>query len=402
MDILNFIFWTKNKRIVKTVDPNRTLLAVGLKDNRRLDDYLAGAITVADFAAQVATSSTGPQGPTGATGLQGVAGPVGPAGLNWQGTWVSGDSYVVDDAVGFAGASWFCINPTSGTTNPDVDPTNWALLASQGSPGVNGGTGPQGIAGPNLVTTGTTLANIGSAIQVLYSNGVTVEGDPRFIYDEALSYFNHSGKTTESTNTAMGTFALSNNVIGAKNTTIGYAAGNVIQTGEDNTAVGFQSLTNTSIGNNNTAIGSQALQFNTNSNNTAVGATALAVNATGNNNTAIGRSALGSNSTGFNNVAVGLYSLISNTTGTRNTALGENSGNDNSTGLNNTAIGNSTQTGNFNGSVILGYLATATADNQFVVGSTGANAGVVTTAVQAQTKYWNVIINGVAQKILLG
>ncbi|MFN9906581.1 MAG: hypothetical protein ACK56F_10710, partial [bacterium] len=33
-----------------TVDPSKTLLPLGLKDGRRDDDYLAGAITVTDFA----------------------------------------------------------------------------------------------------------------------------------------------------------------------------------------------------------------------------------------------------------------------------------------------------------------------------------------------------------------
>ena len=88
------------------------------------------------------TGSRGPQGP------QGVAGPAGPAGLNWRSQWVSGQSYIVDDAVGYNGASWFCINPTSGTTPPDADVTNWALLAAQGSPGPQGPQGVQGEQGP--------------------------------------------------------------------------------------------------------------------------------------------------------------------------------------------------------------------------------------------------------------
>lgn len=50
MDILNFISWVRGGRKVTTVDPAKTLLPVGLKDGRRDDDYLAGAITVADFA----------------------------------------------------------------------------------------------------------------------------------------------------------------------------------------------------------------------------------------------------------------------------------------------------------------------------------------------------------------
>ena len=50
MDILNFISWIKGKRLVTTVDPAKTLLPVALKDGRRDDDYLTGAISVSDFA----------------------------------------------------------------------------------------------------------------------------------------------------------------------------------------------------------------------------------------------------------------------------------------------------------------------------------------------------------------
>jgi hypothetical protein len=142
MDILNFISWIKGKRQVTSVDPTRTLLPVGLKDGRRDDDYLAGAITVQDFIFQVGAGTVGPQGPIGP---QGVPGPVGPAGLTWQGAWVSGTSYSLDDAVGYNGASWFCILATSGTTNPATDTTHWALLANQGATGPQG---PQGIQGP--------------------------------------------------------------------------------------------------------------------------------------------------------------------------------------------------------------------------------------------------------------
>lgn len=109
---------------------------------------------------QGATGPAGPQGVAGATGPQGpqgVAGPVGPAGLNWQGVWSSSGVYVVDDAVAYNGASWFCINPVGpSASTPDTDPTNWALLAAQGAqgpqgpqgdPGLQGPTGPQGIQG---------------------------------------------------------------------------------------------------------------------------------------------------------------------------------------------------------------------------------------------------------------
>jgi hypothetical protein len=103
----------------------------------------------------------GPQGIPGSQGPQGVAGPVGPAGLEWKGAWASGTSYVADDAVGYNGASWFCILATSGTTTPDLDTTHWALLAAQGA---QGPTGPQGPAGGTVVkTTETLISNTNSA-----------------------------------------------------------------------------------------------------------------------------------------------------------------------------------------------------------------------------------------------
>lgn len=57
MDILNFISWIKGKRIVSTVDTAKTVIPLGLKDGRRDDDYLAGTISVADFAAVVSDPS---------------------------------------------------------------------------------------------------------------------------------------------------------------------------------------------------------------------------------------------------------------------------------------------------------------------------------------------------------
>lgn len=50
MDILNFISWIRGGRKFTNVDPNTTLLPVGVRDNRRDDKYLAGGISVTDFA----------------------------------------------------------------------------------------------------------------------------------------------------------------------------------------------------------------------------------------------------------------------------------------------------------------------------------------------------------------
>ncbi len=116
---------------------------------------------IADFISFLRTQDIGSQGPIGPQGVQGVAGaagPIGPAGLNWQGQWGDIDDYVEDDAVGYNGASYFCILATSGATPPPLDTTHWALLASQGAQGVQGTQGPigpQGPQGPSSPSNGT-------------------------------------------------------------------------------------------------------------------------------------------------------------------------------------------------------------------------------------------------------
>lgn len=113
--------------------------------------------------------SKGAQGSPGLPGIPGPIGPVGPAGLNWQGLWSASGVYVADDAVGYGGASWFCINPVGpSVTPPDVDTVNWALLAAEGAQGDQGiqglqgdpgDPGPQGPAGPpNTLVIGTVTS----------------------------------------------------------------------------------------------------------------------------------------------------------------------------------------------------------------------------------------------------
>lgn len=120
------------------------------------------AYTIQDLADTV---GIGAQGPQGVQGPAGPLGPVGPAGLNWQGAWVSGTSYVADDAVGYGGASYFCILATSGTTTPNLATTNWALLASQGAQGIQGVQGPTGPQGPS---------GGAGTLQQAYANGNTM------------------------------------------------------------------------------------------------------------------------------------------------------------------------------------------------------------------------------------
>jgi hypothetical protein len=170
MDILNFISWIRGRRVVTSADPASSLLPVALKDGNRDDSYLTAAISVQNFATQV--SAVIPPGAQGPIGPQGVPGPVGPAGLNWQGAWSAAGTYVVDDAVGFGGASWFCIAPVGPTaTTPNLDPTKWALLASQGATGPQGPQGIQGPQGPPGSGGGGSIANGTALYQTLLWSG---------------------------------------------------------------------------------------------------------------------------------------------------------------------------------------------------------------------------------------
>lgn len=175
--------------------------------------------TIQDIADTV---GVGAQGPQGVQGPAGPLGPVGPAGLNWQGAWVSGTSYVEDDAVGYDGASWFCILATSGTTTPDLDTTNWALLASQGAQGIQGVQGPTGAQGPaggagtlqqtvdngNNIITGTTKTTLnGTSISIIDTD--TLLGN--VLYKDSLRFNRDNGSGSTKRIDLLSTFYITDN-----------------------------------------------------------------------------------------------------------------------------------------------------------------------------------------------
>ena len=446
MDILNFISWIKGGRVVTTVDPTQTVLPVGLKDPKRDDNYLTGAITVEDFATNVVGPlvPTGPAGPQGVAGPAGVPGPVGPAGLNWQGAWVSGTAYVLDDAVGYAGASYFCINATSGTTAPNLDTTNWALLASQGAIGPQGPQGPTGAQGPSGNPIAWLEYNV--TYKSVWNNGFNNVDTNTSFGDQAIA----NNSASASYNTGIGYYALRNNFAGQYNTAVGgtalvncnsnnntgvgyqagfntqSSAGNntyvgaftaVTSAGGNNTGVGTYALSNNATGNNNAAFGYYALlgaNASSSSDNTAMGAGSMQFNTTGGSNTAVGSAALQFTSTGTNNVGMGYGAGNVITTGGGNTLIGTNAqpatsatnfsvaiGVNSLAATGSIAIGSNATTSSFTNSIALGIGATATGNNQFVVGSSTQAAGTVTTETVSSTRTWTVVINGTTHKILL-
>jgi len=64
-------------------------------------------------------------------------------------------------------------------------------------------------------------------------------------------------------------------------------------------------------------------------------------------------------------------------------------------------IGSDSTAATFTNSIVIGREAAATANGQFVVGSTTYQVGAVANEVNTSSLAWNVIINGVARKILL-
>jgi hypothetical protein len=165
MDILNFISWIASKRRVVTSVPDDALIPVGIRTESRDDKYTTVAITYDNLASQIGPGTQGPTGAQGPIGPQGVPGPVGPAGLIWQGLWSALGVYAENDAVSFAGASYFCYNPAGvgpSALDPVTDTANWALLAAEGATGPQGPQGIQGLPGTgssSFSSTGTFSTN---------------------------------------------------------------------------------------------------------------------------------------------------------------------------------------------------------------------------------------------------
>ena len=251
-----------------------------------------------------------------------------------------------------------------------------------------------------------TMADIAESTQPTTNNTVygfeAFESNTSGTLNTALGFQVLRNNTIANSNVGVGAEALRDNISGGNNIGIGVAALQRLTTGVENTAIGFLSfLFNND--NRNTSLGAYTGYNSRTGDNTYIGYRSGNEAWNGGNNTAVGSEAHKSvwNSNAANNVAIGRSSLIAISNGDDNTAVGYQSGINITTASSNTIVGAYADAANFSSSVILGREATATGSNQFVVGSALYNAGAVTTAAAAQTKTWDVIINGVAEKILL-
>ena len=183
--------------------------------------------------------------------------------------------------------------------------------------------------------------------------------DPQSGNTVTVNGVNLSSPNNDPTNIAIGIVPTAVSLSSHNNTLIGGGAAGGLTTGTQNTAVGTYACLGLTTGSDNVAIGINPLFANVNgSENVAIGNWAAYSQTSGSGTVAIGKDAL-RNATVNANTAIGRQSLLNVSTGVFNTAIGGNSGTLLTTG---------------NANVIVGYNAqpsTATASNEFTLGSTG-------------------------------
>ncbi|MBP7340615.1 hypothetical protein [Niveispirillum sp.] len=183
-------------------------------------------------------------------------------------------------------------------------------------------------------------------------------------------------------NCGFGENALRDVTDGQRNTGIGSNAAANLEDGQRNTAVGDFALCSNAGGNGNTAFGQNAMADNISDYNTAVGQGAMERNSNGSRNVAIGQGAMAYGTSGSYNVVIGVGANL------------------NSTGDGNTVVGHQANAGNYEYCVVLGAYASATKNNQLVLGSSGRPLVTHATA-GAVSEYLEVLVNGAVRKIEL-
>jgi hypothetical protein len=103
--------------------------------------------------------ATGAAGATGATGIpgtngaNGTNGAPGPPGMTFRGAWITGYGYAANDAVAFGGSTYLA-QVSNSSSEPDLYPQVWAVLAQAGATGPSGPTGTAAAVAIGTVTTG--------------------------------------------------------------------------------------------------------------------------------------------------------------------------------------------------------------------------------------------------------
>lgn len=312
----------------------------------------------------------------------------------------------------------FVINTDGGNCILQISNINqWVVSSTQTSGG--GGGNLQLDGGADISTSLTKIADINGNISPLQisTDSVTNKGGSGDAESTAFGNGSLINATVGEFNTSFGAESMNQKTSGDYNTSVGNSA---LRNGDGydyNVAIGYQSLYETNSG-NNTAVGALSLRNHDIGNgNVAVGWQALYTNTEGDNNIAIGNNALysqvdfsdniaiGNNALnlvqGANNVAIGSNCLASATNSSQNIAIGHYGLSADTLGSYNIAIGINTACNDFSRCLIIGDSASASGNNQVVIGTDVNPLGGVVTEVNTSSKYWEVTINGVVEKILL-
>ena len=111
--------------------------------------------TTSTGAAAVTNSGTSSAAILNFTVPQGTAGGTGPP-VTFRNAWLIGTVYATGDAVSYSGSSYIALAGNTGL-QPDINPSDWGLLARVGNTGAAGSTGGQGSSGAAAtVAVGTT------------------------------------------------------------------------------------------------------------------------------------------------------------------------------------------------------------------------------------------------------
>ena len=258
MDVLNFISWLKSKRQVTTVDASQTLIPLGLRDPRRDDGYLPGAISVEDLAGSLTPTFT-------------------------QGNIKFGDLALANLTTGSEN-----IAIGSAALEDNVSSSFNVAIGTESSQNLVGGGNNVGV-GPFTLRNNTGgSANVAMGMYALFNN------------------------TTGSTNVAIGQNALYNSTVYDQSVAIGYAALENNNKG-GNTAVGYSAL-KANQGWRNIAVGNSGIDsgFAAASDNISIGNQTFQSLTTGEFNIGIGTSVMNSCNTGSNNTVIGAYSTSLN------------------------------------------------------------------------------------------
>jgi len=104
--------------------------------------------------------------PQGATGATGATGAQGVPGINWLGTWSSGTTYAIRDAVAYNGSSYYATAASTNQAPPNA--SYWSLLAEKGADG-SGAVSSVALSAPALFTVSGSPITSSGTLALTYS-----------------------------------------------------------------------------------------------------------------------------------------------------------------------------------------------------------------------------------------